>query len=430
MAVHHHLQDILDVGSHSGGGESAAGGAAAGGSLLQKSERELELAKLRRAQRRAQVGASSSMFRKAADRRTFEDAQRSLLDVSTYGMSGGYGSDGSSADGGSPSRASRMRRSAASDLAVGTSGRATMELAHDGSAPKGRLTNAFEIVADSSGAYGSYASAHNAHVKAMDESAMHDAMPHGRRSALIVGQEEEQQRDKPSGSAVAGTAPRRGSVLGASAFGGGGSGGGGGGGGGARGRRASIRSTALPAAAADHGGRGEETGGGWASGMLADAGAYFGDLAQGAADVFRSTEVAVVWSTELRGCAKALQLRSVSEARRLLLELREKARRHAQGLQRPTPLLGVEADARTLVALTHEWHAGRPERLLRLHNLLLDDPRRRFVLGREKYAQEVKEATLLAIDEIVQLEISHEAPAVTAITAVPAVTVVTVATAA
>lgn len=271
-----------------------------------------------------------------------------------------------------------------------------MELVTDGCAPRGRLTNAFEIVADSSGAYGSYASAHEAHAKAMDES----AAPHGRRSAMISCQEGERQQQQAPGNAVGSAAPQRDSMPGAVACGGGG------GGGAPRGRRASIRSNII--ADTDNGGQQGETSGGWASGMLADAGAYLGDLAQGAADAFRATEEKVVWSTELRGCAKALKLRSVSEARRLLLELREKAQRYAQTLQRPRPLLGVASDARTLVALTHEWEAGRPERLLRLHNLLLDDPRRRFVLGRERYAEEVKEATQLAIDEIVQLELSHE----------------------
>ena len=56
----------------------------------------------------------------------------------------------------------------------------------------------------------------------------------------------------------------------------------------------------------------------------------------------------------------------------------------------PVRPLGVRPDAPTLVALHYDWEAGRQERLEGFLAMLAADPRRLFVLGRDKYETEVR----------------------------------------
>ena len=73
--------------------------------------------------------------------------------------------------------------------------------------------------------------------------------------------------------------------------------------------------------------------------------------------------------------------------------------RQAQRTPAPLLALGVRAEAMddeeepslNLEQLEHAWMAGRPARLAEALQAMADDPRRRFVMGRERYEEDVRE---------------------------------------
>jgi Ca2+-binding EF-hand superfamily protein len=104
----------------------------------------------------------------------------------------------------------------------------------------------------------------------------------------------------------------------------------------------------------------------------------------------------------------ALQLRTVRDAVRLLRELKRRAELLARALPAPRPPLGVPPNAQTLALLQHAFHLQRPERIEALLEGCLDDPRRRFVLGRERYEADVKAVTSAKLSELERAEQAHE----------------------
>ena len=103
-----------------------------------------------------------------------------------------------------------------------------------------------------------------------------------------------------------------------------------------------------------------------------------------------------------------LQLRTVRDAVRLLRELKRRAELLARALPAPRPPLGVAPHAQTLAVLQHAFHLQRPERIEALLEGCLDDPARRFVLGRERYEADVKAVTSAKLSELERAELAHE----------------------
>ena len=123
-------------------------------------------------------------------------------------------------------------------------------------------------------------------------------------------------------------------------------------------------------------------------------------------------EQSVVWSVRIRHVRQAMELRSMAEAQRLLSSLQERALRQAKRTPPPVRALGVVSHDRfagggeyygggggawaegaeelNQEVLEHTWMLERGGRLGEALHAMEDDPRRRFVLGREAYEQDVQ----------------------------------------
>lgn len=116
-----------------------------------------------------------------------------------------------------------------------------------------------------------------------------------------------------------------------------------------------------------------------------------------------------VWSVRIRHVRQAMELRSMPEAQRLLSSLQERALRQAKRTPPPVRALGVVSHDRfagggeyygggggawgeelNQEVLEHTWMLERAGRLGEALHAMEDDPRRRFVLGREAYEQDVQ----------------------------------------
>ena len=121
-------------------------------------------------------------------------------------------------------------------------------------------------------------------------------------------------------------------------------------------------------------------------------------------------EKSTVWSVRIRHVRQAMELRSMAEAQRLLSSLQERALRQAKRTPPPVRALGVVSYDRfagggeyyggggggawgeelNQEVLEHTWMLERAGRLGEALHAMEDDPRRRFVLGREAYEQDVQ----------------------------------------
>ena len=120
-------------------------------------------------------------------------------------------------------------------------------------------------------------------------------------------------------------------------------------------------------------------------------------------------EKSTVWSVRMRHVRQAMELRSVPEAQRLLSSLQERALRQARRTPPPVRALGVVSHDHfagggeyygggggawggelNQEVLEHAWMLDRAGRLGEALHAMEDDPRRRFVLGREAYEQDVQ----------------------------------------
>ena len=104
---------------------------------------------------------------------------------------------------------------------------------------------------------------------------------------------------------------------------------------------------------------------------------------------------------------RALEGRSLRDAVRLLRDLHARALAFSEGLPPPRPPLGVPHDARTLSLMQHAFAVERPDRFSAVLELCRDDPRRRFVLGRDRYDGEVKTRVDAMLAELEHAEQSH-----------------------
>ena len=95
------------------------------------------------------------------------------------------------------------------------------------------------------------------------------------------------------------------------------------------------------------------------------------------------------WSVRLRHTRQAIDIRGFAAGVEMLQALESKAMRHAQRLPPPAVGLAVLAGAPCLQLRLHEWEVGRPARLHALLLELADDPKRRFVMGRERYTEDM-----------------------------------------
>ena len=95
------------------------------------------------------------------------------------------------------------------------------------------------------------------------------------------------------------------------------------------------------------------------------------------------------WSVRLRHTRQAIDIRGFAAGVEMLQALESKAVRHAQRLPPPAVGLAVLAGAPCLQLRLHEWEVGRPARLHALLLELADDPKRRFVMGRERYTEDM-----------------------------------------
>ena len=166
------------------------------------------------------------------------------------------------------------------------------------------------------------------------------------------------------------------------------------------GRRSSSSSPmASPDRSVEGGG---ESPGGWSTmtGSLLGALAEAGDMMGVKAD----------WSTRIRHVRQAMALRSMVEARRLLADLHAKARRELETTPVPTRALGVTLTDESLnqPSLEHAWMAARPARLAAALRDMEDDPRRRFVMGRQRYEEDVRERVAELLSGLEADELPYE----------------------
>lgn len=114
------------------------------------------------------------------------------------------------------------------------------------------------------------------------------------------------------------------------------------------------------------------------------------------------------WSAAIRNVRRALELRGVRDAIRLMRTLREQAEDFAAGLPAPRPPLGVPTNAKTLALMQHAFATERADRLGEVMEMCRDDARRRFVLGRDRYEAEMIESVHRKLSELEVAERSHE----------------------
>ena len=131
-------------------------------------------------------------------------------------------------------------------------------------------------------------------------------------------------------------------------------------------------------------------------------GTFSGDLTLEAQELLEDQKT--VWSVRIRHVRQAMELRSVADAHRLLSSLQDRALRQATRTPPPVRALGVVTDNRfdgryhggsggeelNQEVLEHAWMVERAGRLGEALHAMEDDARRRFVMGREAYEQDVQ----------------------------------------